>query len=287
MLGHELTHIRNGDVQMMVIAVIIAGVVGFFAELLFRGFFNFGGYGWGRAVWSSSSSSSSDSSEAAATERARRRRDLRHHHRGRADRTGVAAVATGAAGAVAIARIAGRRRFGRTDQESRRHDLGAAQDRRPRRIAGRDLGGDGNVPRQPARRLFRSVRDPPVGRKPGRGAGEICRRSRSRAAGAAGAPDEPADNRPLKPNKAAGSAAGAAGADGAAPTARRRASNGAQRRPLTLRGPWGNPAARGDAISGSGALLAVVNDIGSDYPERLSKELNSPLFLPCSRPKQA
>ena len=44
-LGHELTHIRNGDVQMMVIAVIIAGVVGFFAELLFRGFSNFGYYG--------------------------------------------------------------------------------------------------------------------------------------------------------------------------------------------------------------------------------------------------
>src|ERR1700749_1029376 len=63
-LGHELTHIRNGDVQMMVIAVIIAGVVGFFAELLFRGFFNFGGYGWGSPrppSWSSSSSS--DSSE--------------------------------------------------------------------------------------------------------------------------------------------------------------------------------------------------------------------------------
>src|ERR1044072_964668 len=29
-LGHELTHIRNGDVQLMVVAVIIAGVVGFF-----------------------------------------------------------------------------------------------------------------------------------------------------------------------------------------------------------------------------------------------------------------
>ncbi|MGA7809501.1 M48 family metallopeptidase [Bradyrhizobium sp.] len=61
-LGHELTHIRNGDVQMMVIAVIIAGVVGFFAELLFRSFFNFGGYGWGGGYrrgssWSSSSSS--------------------------------------------------------------------------------------------------------------------------------------------------------------------------------------------------------------------------------------
>jgi len=35
-LGHELTHIRNGDVRMMVIAVIIAGVVSFVAELAFR-----------------------------------------------------------------------------------------------------------------------------------------------------------------------------------------------------------------------------------------------------------
>src|SRR3954451_22336414 len=41
-LGHELTHIRNGDVQLMVIAVIIAGVVGFFAEMFFRMFFNNG-----------------------------------------------------------------------------------------------------------------------------------------------------------------------------------------------------------------------------------------------------
>jgi len=63
-LGHELTHIRNGDVQMMVIAVIIAGVVGFFAELFFRSFTNFGYYGgyggFGRGSWSSSRSSSSD-----------------------------------------------------------------------------------------------------------------------------------------------------------------------------------------------------------------------------------
>src|ERR1700732_4482103 len=35
-LGHELTHIRNGDVRMMIVAVIIAGVVSFFAELVFR-----------------------------------------------------------------------------------------------------------------------------------------------------------------------------------------------------------------------------------------------------------
>src|SRR5204862_24249 len=45
-LGHELTHIRNGDVRMLVIAVIIAGVIGFFAELVFRMFFQ--GWGWGR-----------------------------------------------------------------------------------------------------------------------------------------------------------------------------------------------------------------------------------------------
>jgi heat shock protein HtpX len=63
-LGHELTHIRNGDVQMMVIAVIIAGVVGFFAELFFRSFTNFGWrYDGGGSSWSSSSSSSSSSSD--------------------------------------------------------------------------------------------------------------------------------------------------------------------------------------------------------------------------------
>jgi heat shock protein HtpX len=41
-LGHELTHIRNGDVRMMVIAVIIAGVVSFFAEMFFRMMFQSG-----------------------------------------------------------------------------------------------------------------------------------------------------------------------------------------------------------------------------------------------------
>jgi len=65
-LGHELTHIRNGDVQMMVIAVVIAGVISFFAELIFRLFFQFGNYGWGwgggyGGSWSGSSSSSGSS----------------------------------------------------------------------------------------------------------------------------------------------------------------------------------------------------------------------------------
>jgi heat shock protein HtpX len=38
-LGHELTHIRNGDVRMLVIAVVIAGVISFFGEMVFRLFF--------------------------------------------------------------------------------------------------------------------------------------------------------------------------------------------------------------------------------------------------------
>jgi heat shock protein HtpX len=46
-LGHELTHIRNGDVRMLVIAVIIAGAISFFAELVFRLFFQ-GGIGFRR-----------------------------------------------------------------------------------------------------------------------------------------------------------------------------------------------------------------------------------------------
>src|SRR6202142_3532491 len=42
-LGHELTHIRNGDVRMLVIAGVIAGVISFFGELVFRMFFWGGG----------------------------------------------------------------------------------------------------------------------------------------------------------------------------------------------------------------------------------------------------
>jgi heat shock protein HtpX len=43
-LGHELTHIRNGDVRLLVIAVVIAGVISFFGELVFRGMFRSGGF---------------------------------------------------------------------------------------------------------------------------------------------------------------------------------------------------------------------------------------------------
>ena len=51
-LGHELTHIRNGDVRMMVIALVIAGVISFFGEMIFRLFFQ---GSWGRSRGSSSS----------------------------------------------------------------------------------------------------------------------------------------------------------------------------------------------------------------------------------------
>src|SRR5438445_4119026 len=66
-LGHELTHIRNGDVQMMVIAVIIAGVVGFFGELFFRMFTNLEWNSTGGSSWSSSSSSSSSWSSSSSS----------------------------------------------------------------------------------------------------------------------------------------------------------------------------------------------------------------------------
>jgi heat shock protein HtpX len=61
-LGHELTHIRNGDVRLMVIAVIIAGVVSFAGEMIFRILFNSGSRSGSYSTGGSSSSSSSGSS---------------------------------------------------------------------------------------------------------------------------------------------------------------------------------------------------------------------------------
>ena len=49
-LAHELTHIRNEDVKLMVRAVVIAGVISFFGELIFRSLHAFpraGGSGYG------------------------------------------------------------------------------------------------------------------------------------------------------------------------------------------------------------------------------------------------
>jgi heat shock protein HtpX len=46
-LGHELTHIRNGDVRMLVIAVVMAGVISFFGEMVFRVLVQGGRWGGG------------------------------------------------------------------------------------------------------------------------------------------------------------------------------------------------------------------------------------------------
>ena len=61
-LAHELTHIRNRDVRLLVISVIFVGIFSFVGELMFRGLTNvrFGGGGGG-----SNRSSSRDSGGAA------------------------------------------------------------------------------------------------------------------------------------------------------------------------------------------------------------------------------
>ena len=179
-LGHELTHIRNGDVQMMVIAVIIAGVVGFFGELFFRMFFNSWNSGSG---WSSS------------RRHRRRPRPTRQQGRRRRDLAIIIAVALIAARLAAVAggrlALSRSREFladaGSVELTKNPDAMISALRKIENRgeLAGRDLGGDGNVHRQSARGLCRSVRHPPLGRGPRRRAGEIRRRPRSRAAGPA------------------------------------------------------------------------------------------------------
>lgn len=49
-LGHELTHIRNRDVRLMVIAVVFVGIFSFVAQMVFRGLWYSGGrIGGGRS----------------------------------------------------------------------------------------------------------------------------------------------------------------------------------------------------------------------------------------------
>jgi heat shock protein HtpX len=55
-LAHELTHIRNGDVRLLVIAVVMAGIISFVGELTFRMLFN-SRTGSSGTRWGSSSSS--------------------------------------------------------------------------------------------------------------------------------------------------------------------------------------------------------------------------------------
>ena len=115
-LGHELTHIRNEDVRMMVTAVVIAGVISFFGELVFR---------WLDVLPRWSGSSSSRSSSSSDSQEGRRRRLRRDPDRAGADRARLGALAGDPLRAVAFARVPRRRGLRRADQEPRRDDLGA------------------------------------------------------------------------------------------------------------------------------------------------------------------
>ena len=64
-IAHELTHIRNGDVQMMMIAMIMTGIVSFFCEALFR-FFSRGSLPFGSLPDRSSSNNASNDKKGGA-----------------------------------------------------------------------------------------------------------------------------------------------------------------------------------------------------------------------------
>ena len=161
-LGHELTHIRNGDVRMLVIAVVIAGAISFFAELIFRLLFQ-GGMRFGRG------SSSNDSKGKGA--------GVAILIADRAHRAGLDPLRRHPFRAVASARIPGGCRLDRTDQEPRRDDLGAAQDRRTRRTGPRQFRRHGDVHRQSAGRILQRLRHASVDRQAGRGHREVRRRA--------------------------------------------------------------------------------------------------------------
>ncbi len=151
-LGHELTHIRNGDVQMMVVAMVIAGVVSFFGEMLFRGFTNGGmRFSGGR------SSSSSDKKGGA----------------GAAILIAVVLILVAWLLSVVIRLALSRSREYLADAGSveltKNPDAMISALRKIENrgeLPGSPLRRDGALHRQSAYRIFGSVRDPPFGRCP-------------------------------------------------------------------------------------------------------------------------
>ena len=148
MLAHELTHIRNGDVRMMVIAVIIAGVISFFAEMFFRMLFRGGVLDVGRIIVGTARRAAAAGAIMIA----------------------VALIALAWLLSVVVRFALSRSREFLADAGAVEltknpgcHDFGLAQDRGPRRIAGRDIGGDGDVHRQSARGICRYC-SPPIPR---------------------------------------------------------------------------------------------------------------------------
>ena len=135
-LAHELTHIRNRDTQLMVIAVIFAGIFAFFGDLLIRGWdFPYG--------WAPRSKSRGAVGQLVQREQRRQRLGWRRrtqprwrgrrsdrHRRGGGDHPHhLGRVDADPAGAVALARVPGRCGLGRADQEPRRAGARPAQDR--------------------------------------------------------------------------------------------------------------------------------------------------------------
>ena len=163
-LGHELTHIRNGDVRMMVVAVIIAGVVSFVAELVFRLWF-----------WNGFSFRGSRSD------------DRRGGGAGFAILIAVGLLVLAYLLSFFIRLALSRSREFLADAGSveltKNPDAMISALRKiesARRTGRRHLGGDGTVRRQSAPGLRRAVRHPSVDGQPRRRPGPIRRRPRSR-----------------------------------------------------------------------------------------------------------
>ena len=194
-LAHELTHIRNRDTQLMVIAVIFAGIFAFFGDMIIRGW-DFP-YGWSptprrqRSPWEAQEllavgQRRLDHRRRRPGRPLRRRRRTqprwrrrrhpgdrprhRHHphHLGRLDPDPLRAVA--------LARVPGRRGLGRAHQEPRRAGARAAQDREPRRLR-RALAHGGVLHREPGLQPHhRPARHPPLDRGARRGPAALRRR---------------------------------------------------------------------------------------------------------------
>ncbi len=205
MLGHELTHIRNGDVRMMVVAVVIAGVISFFGELVFRLFFQASFYGGGG--------------------RRSRRRGDRKGGAGLAIIIALALIAVAWILSIVIQFALSRQREYLADAGSveltKNPDAMISALRKIEgrgEITGRHLGGDGNVHRQSARGIFQHFRHASVGRRARRRAGQVRRRPRSRptgdraAAGGNAHGSSPTGRRPLgRPGATTRRAAGPVG----------------------------------------------------------------------------
>ena len=154
-LAHELTHIRNRDTQMMVIAVIFAGIIAFIGDLTFRSLdFPFG--------YSPRQHSGDDRERGSGG--AHRHRP----HRARSDRRLVGVLGAHPPGPVALARVPRRCRCGRADPGSRRDDRGACgASRRTAAIEAMPSRMHAFFIESPAAEArARLVRDPSLGRRP-------------------------------------------------------------------------------------------------------------------------